>query len=331
MCATWACRSCTEACATTAGATLCLLPCCAAHACARALGRRVPTHPPSLLSTATHPPTHPNAHPPTQTPTHPPTHPHPGCSCWMAACCSSAQSCTSPTTATTGKRRLGERVWLVRGELVARAHVLLPPPPTRRGRRTTVPPVHPSRIHPPTPPLTHPSTHPPHPSIHTHTHPHRETRYFATWKRRRQTEEHTLPAGVQAAAGGQRTCPFGDAGEGGGGVPQGAALRSLTHTHTHAWPRSPRSHTQPHTDTTCPPTHSPPPPTSMCSPVLQRHCAGGRDLRGAVHTAGTSYWPRPRRCARPGRARVRLHLRVRFVGFVSALGERFCARLPLHP
>jgi NAD+ synthase (glutamine-hydrolysing) len=38
----------------------------------------------------------------------------------------------------------------------------------------------------------------------------RETRYFATWKRRRQWEEHTLPADV-AAVTGQASCPFGDA------------------------------------------------------------------------------------------------------------------------
>lgn len=40
---------------------------------------------------------------------------------------------------------------------------------------------------------------------------HRETRYFATWKRRRQWEEHSLPGEVAAAAG-HATCPFGDAG-----------------------------------------------------------------------------------------------------------------------
>lgn len=39
----------------------------------------------------------------------------------------------------------------------------------------------------------------------------RETRYFATWKRRRQVEEHTLPAELQQLTG-QRRCPFGDAG-----------------------------------------------------------------------------------------------------------------------
>ena len=39
----------------------------------------------------------------------------------------------------------------------------------------------------------------------------RETRYFATWKRRRCTEEHTLPAEVQQLSG-QARCPFGDAG-----------------------------------------------------------------------------------------------------------------------
>ncbi|KAI7835944.1 hypothetical protein COHA_010177 [Chlorella ohadii] len=38
----------------------------------------------------------------------------------------------------------------------------------------------------------------------------RETRYFATWKRRRQWEEHTLPGEV-AAITGQAACPFGDA------------------------------------------------------------------------------------------------------------------------
>ncbi|KAI3428464.1 hypothetical protein D9Q98_007289 [Chlorella vulgaris] len=38
----------------------------------------------------------------------------------------------------------------------------------------------------------------------------RETRYFATWKRRRQVEEHTLPAELQQLTGQQR-CPFGDA------------------------------------------------------------------------------------------------------------------------
>jgi len=41
--------------------------------------------------------------------------------------------------------------------------------------------------------------------------PCRETRYFATWKRRRQWEEHTLPGEV-AAITGQAACPFGDAG-----------------------------------------------------------------------------------------------------------------------
>ena len=41
--------------------------------------------------------------------------------------------------------------------------------------------------------------------------PRRETRYFATWKRRRQVEEHGLPAEL-AALTGQATCPIGDAG-----------------------------------------------------------------------------------------------------------------------
>lgn len=39
----------------------------------------------------------------------------------------------------------------------------------------------------------------------------RETRWFVTWKGRRNTEEHTLPAEVQQITG-QATCPFGDAG-----------------------------------------------------------------------------------------------------------------------
>ncbi|KAL4439201.1 hypothetical protein ABPG77_004103 [Micractinium sp. CCAP 211/92] len=38
----------------------------------------------------------------------------------------------------------------------------------------------------------------------------RETRYFSTWKRRRQTEEHGLPAALQQLTG-QDSCPFGDA------------------------------------------------------------------------------------------------------------------------
>ena len=41
-------------------------------------------------------------------------------------------------------------------------------------------------------------------------HSRRETRYFATWKRPRETEEHGLPPAVRAATG-QTTCPIGDA------------------------------------------------------------------------------------------------------------------------
>lgn len=41
---------------------------------------------------------------------------------------------------------------------------------------------------------------------------HRETRYFSTWKRRRQITEHSLPEEIsQLTAGKQRTVPFGDA------------------------------------------------------------------------------------------------------------------------
>ena len=38
----------------------------------------------------------------------------------------------------------------------------------------------------------------------------RETRYFATWKHRRQVEDHPLPRAIQALTG-QASCPFGDA------------------------------------------------------------------------------------------------------------------------
>lgn len=41
-------------------------------------------------------------------------------------------------------------------------------------------------------------------------HSRRETRYFATWKRPRETEEHGLPPVVRAATG-QTMCPIGDA------------------------------------------------------------------------------------------------------------------------
>lgn len=40
----------------------------------------------------------------------------------------------------------------------------------------------------------------------------RETRYFSTWKRRRQHEDHYLPDAIKRACrGSQRSVPFGDA------------------------------------------------------------------------------------------------------------------------